>query len=79
MILLYYALELLKWLIIARALLSWFVPPHSQNPIVQVIRRITDPILQPFQSVLPQMGGMDVSPLVAFFAIYLLQSLIVGL
>lgn len=75
----YYALELLKWLIIARALLSWFVPPYSRNPVVQAIRKITDPILQPFERLIPQMGGVDVSPLVAFLAIYLVQTLLLGL
>ena len=36
---LYYLLEALKWLIIIRALLSWFVPPHSGNPVVRLLRR----------------------------------------
>lgn len=72
----YYALELLKWLIIARALLTWFVPPHSRHPVVQGIRRITDPIMRPFENLLPQMGGIDASPLVAFLAIHLLQMLL---
>jgi YggT family protein len=73
---LYYLLEALKWLIIIRALLSWFVPPHSDNPLVRLLRRITDPILRPLSEMLPPMGGMDVSPLLAFFAIYLFQQLI---
>ncbi len=76
MIIIFYALELLKWLIIARALLSWFAPPNSSNPIVQGIRRITDPIMRPFENVVPQTGGIDASPLVAFLAIYLLQTLL---
>lgn len=77
MIIIYYALELLKWLIIARALLSWFVPNYSPNPIVQGIRRITDPIMRPFENLVPRAGGIDASPLVAFLAIYLLQMLLV--
>jgi YggT family protein len=77
--LLYYTLEILKWLILARALLSWFVPPHSRNPLADGLRRLTDPVLQPIASVLPNTGGVDISPLVAFFAIILLQRLVAGM
>lgn len=75
--LLYIILEVLKWLIIARALMSWFVSPTSSNPIVDAIRRITDPILRPVRDVVPDFGGVDVSPLVAFFGLYLLQQVVV--
>lgn len=76
---LYYTLELFKWLVVARALMSWFVAPHSSNPIVDFIRRITDPILRPISDILPDFGGVDLSPIVAFFAIILVQQVIVGL
>ena len=75
-VLLYYLLELLKWLIIIRALMSWFVAPQSDNAFVRTIRRITDPILRPFAEMMPNLGGVDISPLLAFFAIYLLQALL---
>ena len=77
LVLLYYALEILKWLIIARALMSWFVSPYSDNPIARALRKITDPILRPLSEVIPPLGGIDISPLVAFFAIQLTQSLLV--
>ena len=72
----YYLLEALKWLIIVRALMSWFVSPYSDNGFARFIRRVTDPILRPLSEMLPPMGGMDVSPLLAFFAIYLFQQLL---
>lgn len=75
-VILYYLLEVLKWLIIVRALLSWFADPYSRNPVVRFIRRITDPILRPLSEMMPPLGGLDVSPLLAFFAIYLFQQLI---
>lgn len=78
-VLLYYLLEILKWLIIARALMSWFVAPGSDNPVVNLIRRVTDPILRPFAEMIPNLGGVDISPLLAFFAIYLLQALLLRL
>ena len=76
-VVLYYVLEVLKWLIIARALMSWFVNPYSDNPLVRAVRRMTDPILRPISDMVPPLGGMDVSPLVAFFALYLLQQVVV--
>lgn len=76
-ILIYYALALLKWLVIARALMSWFVAPHSRHPAATLLRRITDPVLRPFSEMLPSMGGIDLSPLLAFFAITLLQMVVV--
>jgi YggT family protein len=78
-LILYYILEALKWLIIIRAVMSWFVSPASDNPIVTLIRRITDPILRPLADMLPLMGGVDLSPILAFFAIILLQQVLVGL
>lgn len=74
---LYYMLEALKWLIIIRALMSWFVPPYSDNPIAKLIRKVTDPILRPVSEMVPVVGGVDLSPIVAFFAIVLLQQVIV--
>ena len=79
LVLVYYALEILKWLIIARALMSWFVSPYSENPVARALRKVTDPILRPLSEVIPPLGGMDISPLVAFFAIHLTQSLLVRL
>lgn len=73
---LYYLLEVLKWLIIVRAVMSWFVDPYSRNPLAEAVRKVTDPILRPLASVLPDVGGMDVSPLVAIFAIWFLQEML---
>ena len=69
-------LEVLKWLIIARALMSWFVDPRSANPLVSWIRGVTDAILRPLASLLPSMGGMDLSPIVAILLIHLAQQAI---
>jgi YggT family protein len=69
-------LEVLKWLIIARALMSWFVDPRSANPLVAWIRGVTDAILGPLRSLLPGMGGMDLSPLVAILLIELVKQAI---
>ncbi len=70
-------LNLAMWLIIIRALLSW-VSPDPNNPIVIFLYRATEPILRPIQRRLPPMGGLDISPIVALFAIIFLQAFLVG-
>lgn len=74
-VLLYYLLEALKWILLARVVISWFAPPHSRNPLIVFVRRVTDPILRPLSEMLPPLGGLDLSPLLAFFAIHLFQQL----
>jgi len=71
-----YLLRLLEWLIIIRALLSWFVSPHSRHPLVVLLERITDPILRPISQVVPVLGGFDLSPLIAILLLEFLQRLI---
>ncbi len=78
-LLLYYTLEVLKWLIIIRAVMSWFVSSTTNNLFVEVIRGATDPILRPLDRLIPDMGGVDVSPVVAFLVIVLLQQLVISL
>lgn len=71
---LYYLLELFKWLVIIRAVMSWFVSPNSDNPLADMIRRATDPILRPIEALIPNLGGFDISPIVAYLLITLVQS-----
>jgi YggT family protein len=75
-IVLFYTLELFKWLILARALMSWFVSPGSHHPAARLLRRLTDPVLRPLAGMLPPMGGVDLTPIIAFVAIMLLQQVI---
>src|SRR4051812_8177827 len=72
-----WALEILSWLIIIRALLSW-VSPDPYNPIVQFIERSTEWILTPFRRLVPSYKiGIDLSPLLALAAIYFLKIFLV--
>jgi YggT family protein len=73
--LLHTLLSLYGYVIIIRAILSWFNPnPHS--PIVQIINKITDPVLVPLRQVLPDMGGIDLAPLVAMVIIWVIMSIL---
>ena len=61
-------LSLMVWLIIGRALISWF-SPDPYNPLVQFLFRVTEPVLSPIRNVLPYFGGIDLSPIVVLLAI----------
>lgn len=63
------------WMIIIRAILS-FVAPDPYNPVVQMLHRLSDPILKPFQRLIPPIGGLDISPVVAVLALQLVRVLI---
>jgi YggT family protein len=67
-------LEIYKWVIIAAALITW-VSLDPRNPIVTILRQITEPVLAPARRLLPpwKTGGLDFSPLIVIFAIQLVQ------
>lgn len=69
-------LTLLFWAILIRAILSW-VQPDPRNPVVQFLDRLTGPILYPLQRIIPPIGGIDLSPLVAMLLIELIKGLLV--
>jgi YggT family protein len=75
---LYQFLSLVELLIVARVILSWVASPTSRNPVVELIRSVTEPILAPIRSILPRTGMFDLSPMVALFALYVLQGLVAG-
>ncbi len=62
--------------LIARILISW-VNPDPFNPVVQFLRRVTDPILEPFRKIIPPIGPIDISPMVVFFLLQVLQNFLV--
>ncbi|MDJ0940253.1 MAG: YggT family protein [Woeseiaceae bacterium] len=61
-------LQLMTIAIIIRIVLSW-IAPDNYNPATMLIRGATDPILRPFQRVVPVIGGFDVSPIFAIAAL----------
>jgi len=67
------ALEVLKWLIVARCLLS-FVRHDPYQPIIKFIYDVTEPVMAPFRRLIPAAGGIDFSPILLFFAIQIVQS-----
>ncbi len=71
-----WVLSIYTWVIIAAALISW-VNPDPYNPIVQFLRRVTEPVLRPIRNVLSRyQTGLDFSPLVAILIIQFIQRVI---
>jgi YggT family protein len=70
------ALELYMWLVIAAAILSWLIAfnvVNTRNQFVSMIGeflyRITEPALRPIRQLLPNLGGIDISPIILFLII----------
>ena len=53
-------------------ILSW-IAPGSYNPIVALLHKITEPVMTPFRRILPPLGGLDLSPILIFITINILQ------
>ncbi len=72
-----YALTILNWLIIIRALLSW-VNPDPYNGVVQFLYKTTEPILSPFRRIIPAYSmGIDFSPIFALVTIWFVKLFLV--
>ncbi len=63
-------------LIIGRALLSWF-PIDPRNPISEFLVTATEPILAPIRSIMPRMGMLDLTPLVAIILLQVIGQIII--
>ena len=72
-----FVLNIYMYIIIARAILSW-VNPDPYNPIVNFLYRATEPVLYRLRSKLPNMGGLDLSPLIVLLCIFFLQKFLVN-
>ena len=77
-------LQIYIWLLIASAVLSWLVAfnvVNTRNQVVSMIGeflyRITEPVLRPIRSMMPNLGGIDVSPVILILLILLLENVIV--
>ena len=76
-------LELYVWLLIAAAILSWLIAfnvVNTRNQFVAMVGeflyRITEPLLAPIRSVMPNLGGLDISPIILILIIYFVERVI---
>lgn len=70
-------LKVFFFALIISVILSW-VAPGSSNPGAQLTLQICEPLLAPIRNLLPNLGGLDLSPIFAFIAINLLERLVLG-
>ena len=70
-------LKVFFFALIISVILSW-VAPGSYNPGAQLVNQICEPLLAPFRKLLPNLGGLDISPIFAFIALNLLDRFVIG-
>lgn len=71
------AFKLYIYVVIARALMSWF-NPNPNNQIVRLIIDVTDPPLRLIQKYIPPIAGLDLSPVIFIFALIFVQRFVVN-
>ena len=78
------ALQLYVWIVIASAIFSWLVAfnvVNTRNQFVgtigEMLWRITEPALRPIRRFMPNLGGLDLSPIILLLLIFLIQRVII--
>ena len=71
------AVSVYLFVLFVRVLLSWF-PNMAGNPVIGGVASITDPYLNIFRGVIPPIGGIDLSAILAFITLKLLESLLMA-
>ena len=73
-------LTLYIWILVAAAIMSWLIAFNVVNPrnqfvamVGEFLYRVTEPVLRPIRRLLPNMGGIDISPLIVIVIIWFIQ------
>lgn len=81
----FYVLEIYKWILIASAILSWLfafgVINRYNRAVVQIsdmLYRLTEPTLRPIRRVVPLINGIDISYLVMFVLIFIIERILIA-
>jgi YggT family protein len=76
-------LDLYVWLLIASAILSWLIAFNVVNTrnqfvagVAEFLYRITEPVLAPIRSIMPNLGGLDISPIIVILLIMFIEKVI---
>lgn len=77
-------IDIVFWLIIASAIISWLVAfgiintrNQMVSTVVDMLYRLTEPILAPFRRIIPSISGLDISPVVALLILSFIRNLII--
>ena len=78
-----FVLDMYVWLLIASAIISWLIAfnvVNTRNQFVAMVMdflyRITEPVLRPIRNRMPDLGGLDISPIILILIIMLIQRVI---
>jgi YggT family protein len=69
--------NLILWLVIIYVVLGYFVAPY--HPVMEFLRRLVSPMLDPIRRIMPQTGMLDFSPLVLIILVQLIGRLLISL
>ena len=79
-----YLFTLYIYIVIASAVMSWLIAFNVVNPRHQVVRaiaeflyRVTEPVFRPIRNMLPNLGGIDISPIIVILIIVFIQSVVI--
>jgi YggT family protein len=69
--------DMYSLVVFAAVIISWIrLPPN--NPIAQFVNSLTEPLLDPIRRMMPDMGGLDFSPMILLIALQLVKGVIAG-
>jgi len=76
-------IDIFTWVVIASAIMSWLVAfgvVNTRNQfirtVVDVLYRVTEPLLRPIRRIMPNLGGVDISPVILLLLLFFLRSLL---
>ena len=76
-------IDIYTWVVIGSAIMSWLVAFGVVNVrnqfirvIVDLLYRVTEPVLRPIRRLLPNLGGVDISPVILLLGLFFLRSLL---
>jgi YggT family protein len=79
-----YLLTLYIYILFAAVILSWLMVFNVVNPrnrfvamVADFLYRITEPVLRPIRNLMPNLGGIDISPLIVILIIFFIQSVVI--
>jgi len=70
-------LNIYFWGLVVTVVASW-IAPGSYNPALILINQILEPVVRPIRKMMPDMGGLDLSPILVFLAIKVVEIMVLG-
>lgn len=71
--------QIYSFILLGRIVLSWIPNVDRSNQIVQLLYQLTEPVLEPVRRTIPPLGMIDLSPIIVFIGLRILQSILMGM